>query len=362
MTTGAAQTLLRAYQVRTRSTDPDRRQRPAEPAGRARARAQRACKSLPSRKLPARPFCAPAAVWSMASSAPGLLATGLRQALEVRLRGVPLYYRHALVRVAGDDRVQSAEIAAIDATGRIVEGTRKSFAVDAVCVNYGFLPQNELARALGCNFRFNAQSSSFEAERDNDCRSSVPEVFIVGDAGAMRGARVALAQGALAGAAAAADLGRGPVDVAACEAGAASTRALPERSLAIVRCPRDEHAAGRSGYVDLPLRRDRQANDRGSPGAARHDLRHDQARYATRHGPVPGPLLRDAMLPTLLRQRSQVAVSADDFFAPRAPSKPVAIVALAGDAGPEPAPVDILRTDGRHANICLDPPAGPTAP
>ena len=64
----------------------------------------------------------------------------------------------------------------------------------------------------------------------------------------------------------------------------------------------------------------------------------------------------------LLRQHSQVAVSADDFFAPRAPSKPVAIAALAGDAGPEPTPVDILRTDGRHANICLDPPAGPTAP
>lgn len=361
MTTGAAQTLLRAYQVA-----PGRRiliagngplnLQVAHELVRARVQVVALAEAAGS------PFLsAPAAVWSMASNAPGLLATGLRQALEVRLRGVPLYYRHALVRVEGDDRVASAEIAAIDATGRIVEGTRKSFAVDAVCVNYGFLPQNELARALGCNFRFNAQSWSFEAERDSDCRSSVAEVFIVGDAGAMRGARVALAQGALAGAAAAVDLGRGPVDVSAWKrelrrherfqsalwqlfAAPALNTQLADPATLICRCEE----------IDRRTIEDRLSLHATTFGTIKRTTRlgmgQCQGRYCA------------TLCAELLHQRTQVAVSADDFFAPRAPSKPVAIVALAGDAGPEPTPVDILRTDGRHANICLDPPAGPTAP
>jgi NAD(P)H-nitrite reductase large subunit len=297
----------------------------------------------------------------MASNAPGLLATGLRQALAMRLRGIPLYYRHALVRVEGNDRVTSAEIAAIDDSGRVVERTRKSLAVDAVCVNYGFLPQNELARALGCNFRFNAQSSSFEAQRDGACRSSVPEVFIVGDAGAMRGARVALAQGALAGAATVADLGRGRVDVSSWQqelrrherfqnalwqlfAAPALTTQLAEPTTLICRCEE----------IDRRTIEDRLALHATTFGSIKRGTRlgmgQCQGRYCA------------TLCADLLHQHSKSALSADDFFAPRAPAKPVSIAALAGDAGPEPTPVDILRTDGRHANICLDPPAGPTAP
>lgn len=360
MTTGAAQTLLRAYQVA-----PGRR---VLIAGNGPLNLQVAHELVRAgvqvvglAETAATPFRAAAAVWSMASSVPGLLATGLRQALEVRVRGVPLHYRHALVRVTGGDRVESAEIAAIDAAGRIVEGTRKSFAADAVCVNYGFLPQNELARALGCNFRFNAQSSSFEAERDGDCRSSVPEVFIVGDAGAMRGARVALAQGALAGAAVTADLGRGPVDIASWKqelrrherfqralwemfAAPALATQLTDPETLICRCEE----------IDRRTIEDRLALDATTFGTIKRSTRlgmgQCQGRYCA------------TLCADLLQQHSQVAVSADDFFAPRAPSKPVAIRVLAGDAGPEPTPVDILRTDGRHANNCLDPRAGPTAP
>ena len=124
MTTGAAQTLLRAYQVA-----PGRR---VLIAGNGPLNLQVAHELVRARvqvvalaEAAGSPFLsAPGAVWSMASSAPGLLATGLRQAFEVRLRGVPLHYRHALVRVTGDDRVESAEIAAIDASGGRGGGAR----------------------------------------------------------------------------------------------------------------------------------------------------------------------------------------------------------------------------------------------
>ena len=361
MTTGAAQTLLRAYQV-----SPGRR---ILIAGNGPLNLQVAYELVRAgvevvalAETAASPFLsAPAAVLSMASTAPGLLATGLRQALGLRLRGVPIHYRHALVGVEGGERVTSAAIATIDSTGRVVEGTRRFFAVDAVCVNHGFLPQNELARALGCAFRFDARSSSFAAERDAECRSSVSHVFIVGDAGGMRGARVALAQGALAGAAVVADLGRGPVDVAAWKqelrrherfqhalwqlfAAPALITQLADPATLICRCEEIDRRT-------IEERLDQQATTFGTvKRTTRLGMGQCQGRYCA------------TLCADLLRQRSRADFSADDFFAPRAPAKPVAIGALAGDAGPEPTPVNILRTSGRHANICLDPPAGRAAP
>jgi NADPH-dependent 2,4-dienoyl-CoA reductase/sulfur reductase-like enzyme len=361
MTTGAAQTLLRAYQVA-----PGRRiliagngplnLQVAYELARAGAEVVALVESA------AAPFMsAPAAVLSMASTAPRLLATGLRQTLELRLRGVRTLYRHALVSVEGDDRVTRASVAKIGTNGRVVDGTRRSFDVDAVCVNYGFLPQNELARALGCAFDFEPLTASFVARRGADGRSSLPNVFIVGDAGGMRGARVALAQGALAGAAVAADLGRGPVDVAAWKrelhkhhrfqdalwqlfAGPALITQLADPGTVICRCEE----------VDRRTIEDRLDRRAGTFGAIKRTTRlgmgQCQGRYCA------------TLCADMLRERIGQAPSADDFFAPRAPAKPVAIAQLAGDAGAEPAAVDILRTVGRDANICLDPPARPTAP
>lgn len=361
MTTGAAQTLLRAYQIA-----PGRR---ILIAGNGPLNLQVAHELMRSGaqvvalvEAAGSPFLsAPAAVLSMAATAPGLLATGLRQALELRMRGIPTLYCHALVGVEGDQRVTRAAVAAIDSNGYVVGGTRKAFEVDAVCVNHGFLPQNELARALGCAFRFDALSSSFAAERDAHGRSSLPNVFIVGDAGGMRGARVALAQGALAGAAVAADLARGPINVGNWEqelrrherfqdalwqlfAAPALITQLADSATLICRCEEIDRRT-------IEDRLDRQATTFGSvKRMTRLGMGQCQGRYCA------------TLCADLLRQRSGGAPAADDFFAPRAPFKPVAIARLAGDAGPEPTAVDILRTSGRDANICLDRPARPTAP
>lgn len=361
MTTGAAQTFLRAYQVA-----PGRR---ILIAGNGPLNLQVAheltragAEVVALVETAAAPFLsAPGAVLSMALTAPGLLAAGLRQTLGLRLQGVRMMYRHALVGVEGNDRVTRASVAKIDATGRTVAGTRQSFDVDAVCVNYGFLPQNELARALGCAFHFDPRTATFAAQRNDDGRSSLHGVFIVGDAGGMRGARVALAQGALAGAAVAADLGRGPVDIAQWQQELRTHQRfqdalwqlftapplitqLADPATLICRC--EEVARG-----TIEDRLDRQARTFGTiKRTTRLGMGHCQGRYCS------------TLCADLLRERTGSESSADDFFAPRAPAKPVALAQLAGDAGAEPAAVDILRTVGRDANICLDPPARPTAP
>ena len=70
-------------------------------------------------------------------------------------------------------------------------------------MGYGFLPSNELLRLLGCRHRFDAARGQLVAERDADCRTSVPGVLAVGDCGETGGALAAEAEGTIAGAAAA---------------------------------------------------------------------------------------------------------------------------------------------------------------
>jgi hypothetical protein len=99
-------------------------------------------------------------------------------------------------------------VARLDAEGLLVRGTEITFDVDAVCVGLGFMPGNELARLLGLRHSVDPRSGGYAVERSPSGRSSLNEVWVVGDNAEVRGAKVAQSTGMLAGAEAAASLGR----------------------------------------------------------------------------------------------------------------------------------------------------------
>jgi NAD(P)H-nitrite reductase large subunit len=76
---------------------------------------------------------------------------------------------------------------------------------DTVCMGYGFLPSNELQRLLGCTQDWDDRRRQLVTVRDDDCRTSVPGVFAAGDGCGLNGAHVAMAEGEIAGMAAAAE-------------------------------------------------------------------------------------------------------------------------------------------------------------
>ena len=128
-----------------------------------------------------------------ASAAPGLLLDGL--ALTNRLRDL-LYWDRKVTRLLGEGRVQR------------VEAGDLSIDADIVAVGYGFASSSELARALGCAHRFMPRGSgSMETLTNAEGRTSVGEVFAIGDGARFGGAQAARAQGMVAAAAIAADLG-----------------------------------------------------------------------------------------------------------------------------------------------------------
>jgi NAD(P)H-nitrite reductase large subunit len=92
-------------------------------------------------------------------------------------------------------------IARLDAAGRVRPGRERRVACDAVAVSYGFTPQVELALALGCAVRTDADGSLVVAV-DSEQRTSVPGVYAAGEITGVGGAGLAAVEGRLAGAAA----------------------------------------------------------------------------------------------------------------------------------------------------------------
>ncbi len=198
LATGAAQTLLRAYQVL-----PGRR---VLVSGNGPLNVQVAAELVHAGATvvalceTARPG-SPIPLAAMAATAPDLMLDALRYG--AALRCVPKLFGHAVVRAQGDGRVERAVVARLDAAGRPVPGSERTLDVDAVCAGFGFLPSNELARSLGVRHAYDPRLGQLTAARDASGRTSVEDVWVVGDSGGTGGARLAKAVGLLAGAAAA---------------------------------------------------------------------------------------------------------------------------------------------------------------
>ena len=148
----------------------------------------------------------------MLASAPELVAKGFSYRSTLVRARVPVMDRASIVEIRGDEQVESAVVARLDALGDPVPGTEREFAADAVCLGYGFIPANEISRALGCDHRYDPGAGTLVVIRTPTGRTSTERVWVVGDAGGINGAYVATALGAIAGADVVADLGATPSD------------------------------------------------------------------------------------------------------------------------------------------------------
>ena len=145
----------------------------------------------------------------MAVSAPELVRRGLSYRTTLARGGVPVLDRSSVVAIHGKDRVEAVTVASVRKSGERIAGTEKEFAVDAVCLGYGFIPSNEIPRALGCDHHLDP-NGTLETTMSITGQTSLETVWVVGDAGGVRGAHVAQARGEIAGFEILEDLGVSP--------------------------------------------------------------------------------------------------------------------------------------------------------
>ena len=326
MTTGAAQTLVRVNRIA-----PGRR---VVIAGNGPLNWQLAIELL----------AADVEVVAIAEAAPRFSLAGLPSLLHMagadplrtfdgarmaaRLRPL-LSFGSVALEVHGSDRVAAVTLARIDADGRPVPGSERRIAVDAVCLGYGFIASSELARALGCRHRPGLPGTGLRAIRDASGRSSIAEVFIVGDGAGMGGASAAMAEGTIAGATAAADLGQAARDgtgsLRATRGALARQRRFQAALWSLFRAPpltlqlaRADTPVCRCENVTLESLRLALA---GGPLAIGSLKRQTRAGMGRCQGRYCGALLQELVGGAPADEMS--------FFAPRPPARPVPIGQLA---------------------------------
>lgn len=198
MTTGAAQTLWRSYRtlpglrVAVCGTGPLNLQVALELAqgGATVALVAEASRAPRLRLL---------AATALIMAGPWLAAKGLRFLRGLRQRGIAVRYDTRLLRVVRDDNALRATF--LDAGGR-----ETHVVVDALCMNDGFEPQNEILRLLGADMQLDPVFGHLRCTRDGVMKTTVPDVYAVGDCAGLGGAPAAAVEGRIAGLAAAASV------------------------------------------------------------------------------------------------------------------------------------------------------------
>lgn len=330
MTTGAAQTLARSYRVAPgmrvllAGNGPLNWQVALEIArggGRVVAVLESATPTRAGRL---------GALAGMLAADPMLAMRGARLRLDLARAGVPLHEGVRIVALEGRDRVERA--IAAPATG---DGRALSFAVDAVCLGYGFLPSTSLIRMLGGAVDVDPETGFPRPLLGADGRAGAAPVWVAGDAGGIGGSVMAEAEGVIAAAAMLEALGRS--GDAAHMAGARARRdraragrfqrhlwrmfAAPPSPAAIaaetVVCRCENVSAG--AIVAL---RDSGVRDLGSlKRQTRLGMGGCQGRYCS------GEALK------LLRGGDLSGAVSADLLAPQAPEKPVPAIHLASEKG-----------------------------
>lgn len=335
MTTGAAQTLVRSYRVLAG--------RRILVAGNGPLNLQVALELADAGAtivavVEAAPRPGPWAVGPltrMTAASPDLALQGARYVRKLRKLGIPLIHGHVVDRIDGGEG--DLAVSLTETGGGAIRSIHKA---DTVALGYGFQPANDILRLLGCRHDFDGRRGQLATVRDADCRTSEETVFAAGDCTGLGGAFAAVAEGAIAGAAAARDLGFALSE--------ALTRGVERARKDLGRHRRFQAALWRLYAADLPeptrpetvvcrceevtLGEIEAALEGGDGGigslkrATRLGMGRCQGRYCA---PVAA---------AILAKRTGAPVEEFSFFAPRAPLKPVPIGAVAASAGQKDVP------------------------
>jgi len=125
----------------------------------------------------------------------------------MRQAHIPYRFGRTVVMAQGPGRVEKAVTAVLDASGCPIPGSAETIPVDAICVSFGFVPNIELAQVAGAALRFEPGCGGWTPQLDQNGQTTVPGLFVAGEAARVVGAAAAMMEGHFVGLAAACHLG-----------------------------------------------------------------------------------------------------------------------------------------------------------
>ncbi|MED4587019.1 NAD(P)/FAD-dependent oxidoreductase [Brevibacillus choshinensis] len=112
---------------------------------------------------------------------------------------IPIQLRTAALEIVGTSQVEGVRIARITPDGQPVAGTEQIIPADFVCIAGGLSPLAELAAIAGCPFAYVPSLGGHVPIHNDQMQTSLPGLFVAGNITGVESAKVAMAQGTVAG-------------------------------------------------------------------------------------------------------------------------------------------------------------------
>ena len=289
-----------------------------------------------------------AALPSLASR-PGLFKQGVGWVLSIVSSRIPIYFRHAIRRAEGQDRISACVIGPVDADGKSIDGPEVGIACNAMMVGNGLVPGGEVPRLLGADQVYRHELGGWIPECDPFGRTSLEHLYAIGDGAGIRGGAVACSAGKLAGLAAAHDAGRIDAGAFAHQSAQALAehRKLSAFSDAMAHMIRLRPAQVASIEADAVICRCEDVTRQDLVAAARAGARDvNQLKHFTRcgMGPCQGRMCGDVAA-EILAQEHRLDRQAVGYWTARPPLRPISLQSMLGRFDyadipiPKPAPL-----------------------
>ncbi|WP_227937652.1 NAD(P)/FAD-dependent oxidoreductase [Alkalihalobacillus deserti] len=112
---------------------------------------------------------------------------------------IPIQLRKSALEILGDKQVEGVRIAEISAAGEIIPGKEKVVSADFVCIAGGLTPMSELAAVAGCSFCYIPELGGHIPLHNDYMETNVTGLYVAGNITGVESAKVARAQGTVAG-------------------------------------------------------------------------------------------------------------------------------------------------------------------
>lgn len=270
-------------------------------------------------------------ILTMMKMAPELLWKGREYLSVLKKHRIPLRWGYEVVAAHGQQRLERITVMRVDQAGQRVPGSAREIECDVLCLGHGFIPSTDLARMLGCEQSLSTTPFSTPViKTDQAGATSVAGVYVVGDGARLGGAQVAQARGQLAAISALAALGMTVSDInlnrlkKRLEGAESFQQALwqvyqaPKVSLTSLA---DETVICRCENITLGSLRSAIAQGIDTPAALKRNLRAGMGLCQGR--------TCSGMVAQLVEELSGRRNDTSGFYAPRLPVRPVPIAALA---------------------------------
>ncbi|NTU32973.1 FAD-dependent oxidoreductase [Brevibacillus sp. HB1.1] len=135
----------------------------------------------------------------MGSSWMQKLAVSLYPSNGFSMWDIPIQLRTAALEIVGTSQVEGVRIARVAADGSPIAGTEQVIPADFVCIAGGLSPLAELAAIAGCPFAYVPSLGGHVPLHNESMRTPVSGLYVAGNITGIESAKVAMAQGTVAG-------------------------------------------------------------------------------------------------------------------------------------------------------------------